>query len=223
MPVVCLSPFACLGFISVDEAGKVVSDGDAKVTIEGTLEDAEDVDKDDEGQEVIKVYIIKAHSGEEDLGKPVSCMALYFITNIWCLHIYGSFTGGTVDIEDAELDVDETVELVDHSGMPIRQKMVYMSMDEANQSQDDISESCHCQFVMKAFPPSASADTVCSSCLQMWLKSQMRSTWKWWWVVRTLEMLIEHLTTHHSAKTLCLWPGRLLTVSQTHTRLIQKF
>ncbi|XP_077100622.1 zinc finger Y-chromosomal protein 1 isoform X1 [Siphateles boraxobius] len=100
--------------ISLDESGKVVSDGDAKVTIEGTLEDAEDVDKDDEGQEVIKVYIIKAHSGEEDLG-------------------------GTVDIEDAELDVDETVELVDHSGMPIRQKMVYMSMDEANQSQDDIN------------------------------------------------------------------------------------
>jgi len=163
MHVACLSPFACLGFISVDETGKVVSDGDAKVTIEGTLEDAEDVDKDDdEGQEVIKVYIIKAHSGEEDLGKSVSCMSLYFISNIWGLHIYGSFTGGTVDIEDAELDVDETVELVDHSGMPIRQKMVYMSMDEANQSQDDISESIYCQFVIKAFPPSASADTVCS-------------------------------------------------------------
>ncbi|RXN04098.1 zinc finger X-chromosomal -like isoform X1 [Labeo rohita] len=100
--------------ISLDEAGKVVSDEDAKVTIEGTLEDSEDVEKDDEGQEVIKVYIIKAHPEEEDLG-------------------------GTVDIGDAELDVDETVELVDSSGMPIREKMVYMSMDEANQNQDDIN------------------------------------------------------------------------------------
>uniref|UniRef100_A0A673G6F0 Zinc finger Y-chromosomal protein 1-like n=1 Tax=Sinocyclocheilus rhinocerous TaxID=307959 RepID=A0A673G6F0_9TELE len=54
--------------ISLDEAGKVVSDEDAKVTIEGTLEDPEDVEKDDEGQEVIKVYIIKAHPEEEDLG-----------------------------------------------------------------------------------------------------------------------------------------------------------
>lgn len=157
----CLFVTICLGFISVDEAGKVVSDEDAKVTIEGTLEDSEDVDKDDEGQEVIKVYIIKAHPGEEDLGKSVFCMALFFITNtsfyciiyisIWCLHIYGKFTGGTVDIGDTELDVDETMELVDSSGMPIREKMVYMSMDEANQNQDDISESCYCQFVMKTF------------------------------------------------------------------------
>ncbi|XP_043082298.1 zinc finger Y-chromosomal protein 1 isoform X2 [Puntigrus tetrazona] len=53
--------------ISLDEAGKVVSDEDAKVTIEGTLEDPDDVEKDDEGQEVIKVYIIKAHPEEEDL------------------------------------------------------------------------------------------------------------------------------------------------------------
>ncbi|XP_026093351.1 zinc finger Y-chromosomal protein-like isoform X3 [Carassius auratus] len=107
--------------ISLDETGKVVSDEDAKVTIEGTLEDPEDVEKDDEGQEVIKVYIIKAHPEEEGLG-------------------------GTVDIGDTELDVDETVELVDPSGMPIREKMVYMSMDEADQNQDDISgeesESC---------------------------------------------------------------------------------
>lgn len=76
MHVAGLSPFFCLGFISVDEAGKVVSDEDAKVTIEGTLEDSEDVDKDDEGQEVIKVYIIKAHPGEDDLGKSICCMAL---------------------------------------------------------------------------------------------------------------------------------------------------
>lgn len=60
----------CCGFITVDEAGKVISDEDAKVTVEGTLEDPEDVEKDDDdGQEVIKVYIIKAHPGEEDLGR----------------------------------------------------------------------------------------------------------------------------------------------------------
>uniref|UniRef100_A0A8C1JFJ0 Zinc finger protein X-linked n=1 Tax=Cyprinus carpio TaxID=7962 RepID=A0A8C1JFJ0_CYPCA len=58
---------------------------------------------------------------------------------IWCLSIYGSFTGGTVDIGDTELDVDETVELVDPSGMPIREKMVYMSMGEASQNQNDIN------------------------------------------------------------------------------------
>ncbi len=68
MDVACLSPSVCLDFVSVDETGKVVSDEDAKVTIEGTLEDQEDVEKDDEGQEVIKVYIIKAHQEEEDLG-----------------------------------------------------------------------------------------------------------------------------------------------------------
>lgn len=45
--------------------------------------------------------------------------------------------------------MDETVELVDSSGLPIREKMVYMSMDEANQSQDDISESRYHQFNMK--------------------------------------------------------------------------
>lgn len=65
----CMDLFALVLF-TVDEAGNVISDEDAKVTVEGTLEDPEDVVKDDDdGQEVIKVYIIKAHAGEEDLGK----------------------------------------------------------------------------------------------------------------------------------------------------------
>uniref|UniRef100_A0A3B1KB71 Zinc finger protein X-linked n=1 Tax=Astyanax mexicanus TaxID=7994 RepID=A0A3B1KB71_ASTMX len=100
--------------ISLDETGKIVSDEDAKVTVEGTLETQEDVEKDDEGQEVIKVYILKADPGEDDLG-------------------------GTVDIGDADIDVADSVELVDPSGLPIREKMVYMSMGEANQNQDDIN------------------------------------------------------------------------------------
>ncbi|XP_030624043.1 zinc finger Y-chromosomal protein 1 [Chanos chanos] len=99
--------------ISLDEAGKLVSDDGAKVTVKG-LEDQVEVEKDEEGQEVIKVYIFKADSGEEDLG-------------------------GTVDIRENEIDVDEGVELVDSSGLPIREKMVYMSVDEANQGQDDLN------------------------------------------------------------------------------------
>lgn len=90
------------------------------------------------------------------------------------------FAGGTVDIGDAELDVDETVELVDSSGMPIREKMVYMSMDEANQSQDDISKSCYCKMLMMYVPHPSASVSVCSPSKQMWRKSQMRSTWKWW-------------------------------------------
>lgn len=47
-----------------------MSDDDAKVTTEGTLEEQDDGEKDDdEGQEVIKVYILKADSGDDDLGE----------------------------------------------------------------------------------------------------------------------------------------------------------
>lgn len=52
----------------VDEAGKMVSDDGTEVTVEGAEEDQE-VEKDEDGQEVIKVYIFKADSGEDDLGK----------------------------------------------------------------------------------------------------------------------------------------------------------
>lgn len=54
----------------MEEPGKIVSDDDAKVTTEGTLEEQDDGEKDDdEGQEVIKVYILKADSGDDDLGE----------------------------------------------------------------------------------------------------------------------------------------------------------
>ncbi|CDQ69986.1 unnamed protein product [Oncorhynchus mykiss] len=53
--------------ISLDEAGKMVSDDGTEVTVEGAVEDQ--VEKDEDGQEVIKVYIFKADSGEDDLGE----------------------------------------------------------------------------------------------------------------------------------------------------------
>lgn len=53
----------------MEEPGKIVSD-DVKVTTEGTLEEQDDREKeDDDGQEVIKVYILKADSGDDDLGE----------------------------------------------------------------------------------------------------------------------------------------------------------
>ncbi|KAK1806231.1 hypothetical protein P4O66_000014 [Electrophorus voltai] len=106
-------PDACEDYlmISLDETGKIVADADGKITMEGTAEDEE---KDIEGRDVIKVYILKADSGEED-------------------------PGGSVDIGDTDIDVDESVELVDSSVLPISNKMVYMSMGEASQNQDDIN------------------------------------------------------------------------------------
>ncbi|XP_074527962.1 zinc finger Y-chromosomal protein 1 isoform X2 [Halichoeres trimaculatus] len=53
--------------ISLDEAGKMVSEDGTEVTVEGAVEDQE-VEKDEDGQEVIKVYIFKADSGEDDMG-----------------------------------------------------------------------------------------------------------------------------------------------------------
>lgn len=55
--------------------------------------------------------------------------------------------GGTVDIGDADIEVADSVELVDPSGLPIREKMVYMAMGEASQNQDDISESVCSDFI----------------------------------------------------------------------------
>uniref|UniRef100_A0A672R078 C2H2-type domain-containing protein n=1 Tax=Sinocyclocheilus grahami TaxID=75366 RepID=A0A672R078_SINGR len=55
--------------ISLDEAGKMVSGDGEEVTVDGAIDDQE-VEKDEDGQEVIKVYIFKADSGEDDLGEP---------------------------------------------------------------------------------------------------------------------------------------------------------
>lgn len=56
--------------ISLDDAGKMVSGDGDEVTVEGAIDDQE-VEKDEDGQEVIKVYIFKADSGEDDLGETV--------------------------------------------------------------------------------------------------------------------------------------------------------
>lgn len=58
----------CVPHSLVDEAGKMVSEDGTEVTVEGTVEDQE-VEKDEDGQEVIKVYIFKADSGEDDMGE----------------------------------------------------------------------------------------------------------------------------------------------------------
>ncbi|XP_053474186.1 zinc finger Y-chromosomal protein 1 [Ictalurus furcatus] len=54
--------------ISLDEDGKMVSADGEEVTVEGALDDQE-VEKDEDGQEVIKVYIFKADSGDDELGE----------------------------------------------------------------------------------------------------------------------------------------------------------
>ncbi|XP_063750787.1 zinc finger X-chromosomal protein [Eleginops maclovinus] len=101
--------------ISLDEAGKMVSEDGTEVTVEGAVEDQE-VEKDEDGQEVIKVYIFKADSGEDDMGE-------------------------SVDISDGDT---ESVALTESSGL--REKMVYMSVGDSHHNQGnhgaEDSESC---------------------------------------------------------------------------------
>ncbi|XP_068571893.1 zinc finger Y-chromosomal protein 1 isoform X2 [Cebidichthys violaceus] len=103
--------------ISLDEAGKMVSEDGTEVTVEGAVEDQE-VEKDEDGQEVIKVYIFKADSGEDDMGE-------------------------SVDISDGDA---ESVALTESSGQTLREKMVYMSVGDSHHNQGnhgaEDSESC---------------------------------------------------------------------------------
>ncbi|KAE8288198.1 Zinc finger Y-chromosomal protein [Larimichthys crocea] len=103
--------------ISLDEAGKMVSEDGTEVTVEGAVEDQE-VEKDEDGQEVIKVYIFKADSGEDDMGE-------------------------SVDISDGDT---ESVALTSSSGQTLREKMVYMSVGDSHHNQGnhgaEDSESC---------------------------------------------------------------------------------
>lgn len=101
--------------ISLDEAGKMVSEDGTEVTVEGAVEDQE-VEKDEDGQEVIKVYIFKADSGEDDMGE-------------------------SVDISDGDAEHMALTE-----GQTLREKMVYMSVGDSHHIQGnhggDDSESC---------------------------------------------------------------------------------
>uniref|UniRef100_A0A1A8GVP3 Zinc finger protein, X-linked n=1 Tax=Nothobranchius korthausae TaxID=1143690 RepID=A0A1A8GVP3_9TELE len=103
--------------ISLDEAGKMVSEDGTEVTVEGAVDDHE-VEKDEDGQEVIKVYIFKADSGEDDMGE-------------------------SVDISDGDTD---SVALTESTGQTLREKMVYMSVGDSHHNQGnhglDNSESC---------------------------------------------------------------------------------
>lgn len=92
--------------ISLDDAGKMVSGDGEEVTVEGAIDDQE-VEKDEDGQEVIKVYIFKADSGEDDLGETV------------------------------DLDESETVTLAEPVVRPLREKMVYMSVGDGHHTQTD--------------------------------------------------------------------------------------
>lgn len=92
--------------ISLDDAGKMVSGDGEEVTVEGAIDDQE-VEKDEDGQEVIKVYIFKADSGEDDLGETV------------------------------DLDESETVALAEPVVRPLREKMVYMSVGDGRHTQTD--------------------------------------------------------------------------------------
>nr|XP_061801408.1 zinc finger X-chromosomal protein-like [Nerophis lumbriciformis] len=102
--------------ISLDEAGKMVSEDGTEVTVEGAVEDQE-VEKDEDGQEVIKVYIFKADSGEDDMGE-------------------------SVDISDGDM---ENVALTD-SGQTLREKMVYMSVgDSHHQGNHGVEDNESCE------------------------------------------------------------------------------
>ncbi|XP_051966098.1 zinc finger Y-chromosomal protein 1-like [Xyrauchen texanus] len=94
--------------ISLDDAGKMVSGDGEEVTVEGAMDDQE-VEKDEDGQEVIKVYIFKADSGEDDLGE-------------------------TVDLGESE---SEAVTVAEPVVRPLREKMVYISVGDGHHTQTD--------------------------------------------------------------------------------------
>ncbi|XP_061103296.1 zinc finger Y-chromosomal protein 1 isoform X3 [Conger conger] len=96
--------------ISLDEPDKMVQSDEAEMTAEGGVNDQ---GKEEDGQEVIKVYIFKADSGEEDLG-------------------------GTVDISESVMECEQGVGLTDSSARSLREKRVYMSVSEARPHQDDL-------------------------------------------------------------------------------------
>uniref|UniRef100_A0A8C6SXD3 C2H2-type domain-containing protein n=1 Tax=Neogobius melanostomus TaxID=47308 RepID=A0A8C6SXD3_9GOBI len=93
----------------------------------GAVEDHE-VEKDEDGQEVIKVYIFKADSGEDDMGMCYDCSLIV------C---------ESVDISDGD---NESLALTD-SGHPLREKMVYMSVGDSrfNQGNHGVDDGDGCE------------------------------------------------------------------------------
>uniref|UniRef100_A0A8I3WD05 Zinc finger protein Y-linked n=2 Tax=Callithrix jacchus TaxID=9483 RepID=A0A8I3WD05_CALJA len=105
--------------ISLDDAGKIEHDGSSGVTIDAESE-MDPCKVDGTCPEVIKVYIFKADPGEDDLG-------------------------GTVDIVENESENDHGVELLEQSSsvrVP-REKMVYMTVNDSQQEDEDLSFGVH--------------------------------------------------------------------------------
>ncbi|XP_020564545.1 zinc finger X-chromosomal protein isoform X4 [Oryzias latipes] len=95
----------------------MVSEDGTEVTVEGAVEDQE-VEKDEDGQEVIKVYIFKADSGEDDMGE-------------------------SVDISDGDA---ESMALTESSSQTLREKLIYKSGDSHhNQGHHGVEDSDGCE------------------------------------------------------------------------------
>ncbi|KAG7487315.1 hypothetical protein MATL_G00021810 [Megalops atlanticus] len=96
--------------ISLDEEGKMVEEG---VEEQGDVKEEEE---EEEGQEVFKVYVIKAGAGEDDYG-------------------------GTVDIAESDAQRDQGVELTESSGRRIREEVVYVSAGDTHHNEEDLGGS----------------------------------------------------------------------------------
>ncbi|XP_028359536.1 zinc finger X-chromosomal protein-like isoform X4 [Phyllostomus discolor] len=103
--------------ISLDDAGKIEQNGSPGMTID-TESEISSCKVDGTCPEVIKVYIFKADSGEDDLG-------------------------GTVDIVESETENEHRVEVLDQNSsirVP-REKMVYMTVNDSQQEDEDLSNN----------------------------------------------------------------------------------
>ncbi|XP_035873151.1 zinc finger X-chromosomal protein-like isoform X2 [Phyllostomus discolor] len=101
--------------ISLDDAGKIEQNGSPGMTID-TESEISSCKVDGTCPEVIKVYIFKADSGEDDLG-------------------------GTVDIVESETENEHRVEVLDQNSsirVP-REKMVYMTVNDSQQEDEDLN------------------------------------------------------------------------------------
>ncbi|XP_036897859.1 zinc finger X-chromosomal protein-like isoform X2 [Sturnira hondurensis] len=101
--------------ISLDGSGKIEQNGSSEMTID-TESEISSCKVDGNCPEVIKVYIFKADPGEDDLG-------------------------GTVDIVESETENEHRVEVLDQNssiGVP-REKMVYMTVSDSQQEDEDLT------------------------------------------------------------------------------------
>ncbi|XP_072901711.1 zinc finger X-chromosomal protein-like isoform X1 [Hemitrygon akajei] len=112
-----------------DDGGKIEHGGNGELKMESGLStQSESLKEDSTCGDVIKVYIFKADDGEDDLG-------------------------GTVDIGESEPDNEHGVGLLDQGnvGRISREKMVYMTVNDPNQEDEDImnatqhEENCYLQ------------------------------------------------------------------------------